>query len=91
MALIRREKDWLVALASGTIATSNELKGKCLEWFFLVKRFMDKCAEITNFKQGDDKSLYGVWEHFKLLLKRCPDHSIDELNQMQILTQGLKG
>jgi len=56
----------LLVLASGTIATSNELEEKFMERFFLVMKFMDKCAEITKFKQGDDKSLYDALEHFKV-------------------------
>jgi hypothetical protein len=53
-------------------------------------KFMKKCGKITNFKQGDNESLCDACEHFKLLLKWCPCHEIDEFNQMQIFKQGLK-
>ncbi|MCI33235.1 hypothetical protein A2U01_0054452, partial [Trifolium medium] len=41
-------------------------------------------------EQGDAESLYDAWERFKLCLKRCPNHGIDELAQMQHFTQGLR-
>ncbi|GAU46855.1 hypothetical protein TSUD_385320 [Trifolium subterraneum] len=43
-----------------------------------------------NFEQGDSETLYDAWERFKLCLKKCPDHGIDELQQMQYFTQGLR-
>ena len=36
------------------------------------------------FKQGEDESLYNVWDRYKRLLKRCPMHGIDLTTQMDI-------
>ena len=41
-------------------------------------------GEIIVFKQGEDESLYTVWERFKRLLKRCLMHGIDLTTQMDI-------
>ncbi|MCI39621.1 hypothetical protein A2U01_0060853, partial [Trifolium medium] len=63
---------------------------KFLERFFPIYKLLEKRAEITNFEQGDSKSLYDAWERFKLLLLKCPDHGVDALAQMQYFTQGLR-
>ena len=41
------------------------------------------------FKQGEDESLYTVWEWYKRLLKRCPMHGIDLKTQMDIVYHSL--
>ncbi|MCH84281.1 hypothetical protein A2U01_0005112 [Trifolium medium] len=89
-SLTGRAKDWLGTLPNGTIKTWNELRVKFLERFFPIYKFLEKKAEITNFEQGDSESLYDAWERFKLLLKKCPDHGVDNLAQMQYFTQGLR-
>jgi hypothetical protein len=45
--------------------------------------------EISNFKQGENESLYDAWERFKLLLKRCPNHEFTEKQYLQIFTEGV--
>lgn len=57
--------------------------------FFPLSKLLKKRAEISGFKQGDTESLYDAWERFKLLLKRCPQHGFDILDQMQIFTHGM--
>ena len=41
------------------------------------------------FQQGEDESLYIVWERFKRLLKRCPMHGIDLKTHMDIVYHAL--
>ena len=41
------------------------------------------------FQQGEDESLYIVWERFKRLLKRCPMHGIDLKTQIDIVYHAL--
>ncbi|CAJ2646353.1 unnamed protein product [Trifolium pratense] len=89
-SLTGRARDWLDTLPNGTIKTWNELRVKFSERFFPIYKFLEKKAEITNFEQGDSESLYDGWERFKLLLKKCPDHGVDNLAQMQYFTQGLR-
>ncbi|CAJ2663170.1 unnamed protein product [Trifolium pratense] len=89
-SLTGKARDWLDTLPNGTINTWNELRVKFSERFFPIYKFLEKKAEITNFEQGDFESLYDAWERFKLLLKKCPDHGVDNLAQMQYFTQGLR-
>ena len=44
----------------------------------------ERREEIIVFKQGEDESLYNVWERYKGLLKRCPMPRIDLTTQMDI-------
>jgi hypothetical protein len=89
LTLTGRAKDWLHALPNGTIQKWDELEEKFLKRFFPLSKLLKKRAEISGFKQGDTESLYDAWERFRLLLKRCPPHGFDLLEQMQIFTNGM--
>ena len=52
--------------------------------FFPPALTLDRRREIIVFKQGEDESLYNVWERYKKLLKRCPMHGIDQITQMDM-------
>ena len=41
------------------------------------------------FQQGEDESLYTLWEMYKRMLKRCPMHGIDLKTQMDIVYHSL--
>ncbi|PNX78398.1 hypothetical protein L195_g034376 [Trifolium pratense] len=43
-----------------------------------------------NFQQHDQEFLYEAYERFKLLNRKCPNHNIDAMEQMQIFTGGMK-
>ncbi|GAU41120.1 hypothetical protein TSUD_288100 [Trifolium subterraneum] len=87
--LIGRAKDWLQCIPSGTITTWKELEDKFLERFFTNDMFLARRADITGFEQGESKSLYEA-ERFKLLLRKCPNHSLDNMEQMQMFIRGLR-
>ena len=55
-----------------------------LSRFFPPSLTSERRGEITTFKQGEDESLYTVWERYKRLLKRFPMHGIDLNTQMDI-------
>nr|GEX71119.1 reverse transcriptase domain-containing protein [Tanacetum cinerariifolium] len=38
--------------------------------------------EITNFCQSPDESLFEAWEHYKLLIDRCPNHNMLPVTQI---------
>ncbi|GAU48674.1 hypothetical protein TSUD_324710 [Trifolium subterraneum] len=89
-SLTGRAKDWLDTIPPGTIATWQELERKFKDRYFSIHKFLERRSEIMNFEQGDGETLYDAWERFKLCLKKCPDHGIDDLQQMQYFTQGLR-
>ncbi|MCH94727.1 retrotransposon gag protein, partial [Trifolium medium] len=83
-------KEWLQCLPSGTIGTWKELEDKFLELFLTHNQFQKRKVELTNFQQHDHESLYEAYERFKLLKRKCPNHNIDAMDQMQIFTGGMK-
>lgn len=46
---------------------------------------------ITNFRQVERESLYEAWEHFKLMLCKCPYHGLQYLLQLQSFYNSLDG
>lgn len=68
----------------------KEVEDKFLERFFTTSQFTDMRDEIVNFEQQDTESLYDSWERFKLLLCRCPNHNMNNMEQMQNFIKGLK-
>ncbi|MCH91038.1 hypothetical protein A2U01_0011962, partial [Trifolium medium] len=89
-SLSGRAKDWLDTIPSGTIATWRQLERKFLDRYFPIHKFLERRAEISNFEQLDNETLYDAWERFKVCLKRCPNHGFDGHSQMQMFTQGLR-
>jgi len=87
--LTGRAKDSLLSIPNGTIQTWDELELKFLERFFPMSKLWEKKHQITNFKQGENETLYDAWERFKLLLKRCLTHDLSEKVQLQVFTEGL--
>ncbi|MCI31887.1 hypothetical protein A2U01_0053099, partial [Trifolium medium] len=67
-----------------------ELEVKFLDRYFPIHKYLDRRANITSFEQGDSETLYDAWERFKLCLKKCPKHGLDNHAQMQHFTQGLR-
>ncbi|GAU39062.1 hypothetical protein TSUD_321320 [Trifolium subterraneum] len=90
LSLTGRSRDWIDTLPPNTIATWDELAIKFKERYFPIHKFLERRNEITTFEQGEDESLYDAWERFKLCLKKCPNHGLDNTTQMQHFTQGLR-
>ncbi|KAK2356100.1 hypothetical protein QL285_093455 [Trifolium repens] len=83
-------KDWLQCLPRGSIATWKELEDKFLERFFTHTLFQKRKSEILSFKQHESETLCEAYERFKLLMRRCPNHNISAMEQMQLFTAGMK-
>jgi hypothetical protein len=83
-------KDWLRCLPRGTIATWKDLEDKFLERFFTHSLFQKRRSDILSFKQHETESLCEAYERFKLLMRKCPNHSISAMEQMQIFVAGMK-
>jgi hypothetical protein len=77
-------------LPRGSIATWKELKDKFLERFFTHTLFHRRKSEMLSFKQHESESPCEAYERFKLLRRRCPNHSINVMEQLQLFTAGMK-
>ena len=75
---------WFESLPYGSINTWEEIVEAYMERFFLPALTFERKREIVSFKQGEDESLYNAWERYRKLMKRCPMHGIDQINQMDI-------
>ena len=80
---------WYESLPYGSVNTWEELVEAYLGRIFPLSLTTERRREIIVFKQGEDESLYTVWERYKRLLKRCPMHSIDLKTQMDIVYHSL--
>ena len=75
---------WFDSLPVGSVNTWEELVEAYMNRFFPPALTFERIGEIIVFKQGEEESLYNVWERFKILLKRCPMHGIDLITQIDI-------
>ena len=75
---------WFDSLPVGLVNTWEELVEAYMSTIFPLALTAERRGEIIVFKQGEEESLYNVWERFKRLLKICPMHGIDLTTQMDI-------
>ncbi|GJY54758.1 reverse transcriptase domain-containing protein [Tanacetum coccineum] len=64
---------------SGSITTWEVLKTKFLNKYSPPARTAKKMEEINNIQQEPDESLFRVWEIFKELLMKCPQHYLTDM------------
>ena len=60
---------WFESLLVGLVTNWEELVEAYMCIFFPPALTSERRGEIIVFKQGEDESLYNVWERFKRLLK----------------------
>jgi hypothetical protein len=87
LSLTGSARDWIDTLPPNTIGTWDQLAEKFKDRYFLIHKFLERRNEIITFEQGDSDSLYDAWERFKLYLKKCPNHGLDDHTQMQKFTR----
>ncbi|XP_019429801.1 PREDICTED: uncharacterized protein LOC109337307 [Lupinus angustifolius] len=58
--------------------------------FFPPARYVHAKFEISTFRQGTEEAFYEAWERFQLLLRKCPNHGFENIDQLNILCNGLK-
>nr|GEZ49394.1 hypothetical protein [Tanacetum cinerariifolium] len=89
MSLTRAASRWLRNKPTSLITTWDGLKTKNLKKYFPPARTAKKMEEINNFQQEPDESLYQVWELFKELLIKCPQHYLKEMYGVILFYNGL--
>ncbi|GJR91236.1 hypothetical protein Tco_0215247 [Tanacetum coccineum] len=80
---------WLRNQPSGSITTWEFLKTKFLNKYCPPARTIKKMEEINNFQQEPDESLFRVWERFKKLLMKCPQHYLTDMQKVILFYNGL--
>ncbi|XP_062103914.1 uncharacterized protein LOC133815042 [Humulus lupulus] len=64
---------------------------KFLTKFFPPSKTSQLRAEITQFRQMDFEQLYEAWDRFKEMLRKCPQHGIEDWFQVQLFYNRLNG
>ncbi|XP_024022414.1 uncharacterized protein LOC112091909 [Morus notabilis] len=86
-----RSRSWLQSLPSGSVATWEDMAQTFCIKFFLPSKTSQLRAEITQFQQFEYEQLYEAWERFKEMLRKCPQHGIEDWFQVQLFYNGLTG
>lgn len=84
-------KDSLQFLPSGTIQICSKLEDKFLEQYYTNSQFIERTTKVSSFEQCGWESLYDARERFKLLQRKCLVHNMDNIEQIQHFTRGLRG
>jgi len=73
-----------------SLTSWNDVEEKFMHKFFPLSRFIKAKSDISTFRQGSDEALCDAWEHFKVMLRRCPNHGLEDIAQLTIFHNGLK-
>lgn len=82
---------WLDSQSIDSINTWDKLVSKFLAKYFPLSKTMKLRMGITIFLQLEGESLYEAWERFKLMLRKCPYHDLQDWLQLQVFYNGLDG
>ena len=86
-----RARAWLQSLPAGSATSWEDMAQKFLIKFFPPSKTSQLRVEITQFRQFDYEQLYEAWERFKEMLRKCPQHGIEEWLLVQLFYNGLSG
>ncbi|GKB41239.1 gag-pol polyprotein [Tanacetum coccineum] len=89
MSLTGAVSRWLRNEPTGSITTWDGLKTKFLNKYCPPARTAKKMEEINNFQQEPDENLYQVWERFKELSMKCPQHYLTKMQEVILFYNGL--
>lgn len=64
---------------------------KFLAKYFLPAKYAQLKIEFSTFMQSDFEQLYEVYECYKELLRRCPNHGYEDWVQIELFYNGLNG
>ncbi|KAI3739925.1 hypothetical protein L2E82_30338 [Cichorium intybus] len=78
MTLREGAKKWLKRLPPGSITTWNGLKQDFIEEYTPPSKINKLKANIQNFLQDEDETLYQAWSRFKELIQDCPQHDMEK-------------
>jgi len=89
-SLAGKVKDWLISLPNQSLTSWKDVEEKILQRFFPISCYIKAKLEISEFRQGADKSFCETWERFKMILRKCPNHGLEDIVQLSILLTGLR-
>ncbi|KAL1534726.1 hypothetical protein AAHA92_30872 [Salvia divinorum] len=81
-------KDWLDSMEPNSIRTWDAMVEKFLEKYYPPSEALKRLSAILTFEQAPQESIRGAWERFKGLLKRCPNHGLNQTHQILSFYKG---
>ncbi|GJU93572.1 integrase, catalytic region, zinc finger, CCHC-type containing protein [Tanacetum coccineum] len=76
-------------LSAGSIATYKLFRKAFLDEYRPPLKIIKQIEAIRNFKQAPNEPLHCSWERFTESLFSCPEHKLNEHEQLRIFYQGL--
>nr|GEY69293.1 reverse transcriptase domain-containing protein [Tanacetum cinerariifolium] len=80
---------WFDRLPRNSINTFEQMAKMFLGNYFPPSMVTKLKNKITNFRQRPVESLFEAWEHYKLLIDRCPNHNMLSVTQIDTFYNGL--
>nr|GEX36142.1 reverse transcriptase domain-containing protein [Tanacetum cinerariifolium] len=80
---------WFDRLPKNSINTFEQMAKMFLMKYFPPSMVTKLKNEITNFRQRPDESLFEAWQRYKLSIKRCPNHNMLPVTQIDTFYNGL--
>nr|GEX26960.1 reverse transcriptase domain-containing protein [Tanacetum cinerariifolium] len=88
-SLTHHATDWFDRFPRNSINTFEQMAKMFLGKYFPPSMVTKLRNEITNFRQRPDESLFKVWERYKLLSDRYPNHNMLPVTQIDTFSNGL--
>jgi len=89
-SLAGNAKLWLKSYKIQSFTSLNDVEEKFLQRFFPISCYIKARSEISMFTQGAGESFCETWERFKMMLKKCLNHGLEDIAQLSIFMNGLK-
>ena len=89
-SLLGEAREWYKNLPNQIFQTWAEAETAFLARFYPPSKVVSARTEISTFKQGNEESFYEAWERFRRLLRKCPNHGLPEIAQLNIFCTGLR-
>ncbi|XP_019431425.1 PREDICTED: uncharacterized protein LOC109338606 [Lupinus angustifolius] len=89
-SLLGEAREWLKSHLTQSLTSWSDLESKFLTRFFPPARYVHAKFEMSTFRQGNDEAFYEAWKRFQALLRKCPNHGFEDIDQLNIFCNGLK-
>ncbi|KAK4271099.1 hypothetical protein QN277_019840 [Acacia crassicarpa] len=88
-SLTGKARAWLRSCPTGSLSTWDIITTKFLKNFFPSSKYTKLMSDISCFTQGNGESFCEAWERFKELLRKCPQHGLQDYDQAIIFFNGM--
>ena len=87
--LMDRAQTWLNNLENNSIDSWAKMRQAFLEKYIPPSKVASYRQAIMNFQQLESETMYEAWKRFKELMKKCPQHGVEDQMQLTIFYNSL--